>query len=58
MTENFNTEEQAQEVDKFFKEHQFKGTEPSVEQALESIRIQVEWLQRDKEILAKFLSSY
>jgi len=58
IAENFTTEDKANDIRKFFKEHEFKGTEPSVEQALEHISINVNLLQRDTAVLTKMLSSY
>ncbi|XP_076658475.1 puromycin-sensitive aminopeptidase isoform X2 [Halictus rubicundus] len=55
VTENFVTEEQAQEVEKFFKEHPTPGTERTVQQSVESIRLNEAWLKRDLESIQEFL---
>ena len=57
LTENFATEEMAQDVEQFFKENSFPGTERTVGQSLETIRLNVDWLQRDVESIAKYLDS-
>lgn len=57
LTENFATEEKAQEVEQFFKEHQFPGTERTVGQSLETIRLNVDWLRRDLDSIKAYLDS-
>lgn len=47
ITENFTTKEHAQDVESFFKEHPFPGTERAVQQALETIYLNEAWLKRD-----------
>lgn len=54
----FKTEEKAVEVEQFFKEHQLKGVERSVKQALEKIRIGKDWMERDAGGLQSFLDKY
>ena len=39
ITENFTTEESAQEIEQFFKTNPFPGTERSVQQSIETIRL-------------------
>lgn len=56
LTENFASEEKAEEVEQFFKEHQFPGTERTVCQSLETIRLSVDWLRRDLESISVYLS--
>lgn len=55
-TENFASEERAQEIEQFFKEHKSPGTERTVSQSLESIRRNAAWLKRDTEAIRQFLS--
>lgn len=55
LTENFATEEKAQEVEQFFKEHSFPGTERTVGQSLETIRLSVDWLRRDLDSITAYL---
>lgn len=57
LTENFATEEKAQEVEQFFKEHSFPGTERTVGQSLETIRLSVDWLRRDLDSITAYLDS-
>ncbi|XP_078048992.1 puromycin-sensitive aminopeptidase isoform X1 [Augochlora pura] len=55
VTESFVTEEQAKDVENFFKEHPTPGTERTVQQSVESIRLNVAWLARDLDSIKKFL---
>ncbi|XP_058458878.1 puromycin-sensitive aminopeptidase isoform X1 [Malaya genurostris] len=55
LTENFSTEERALEVEKFFEEHEFPGTERTVSQSIETIRLNVAWLKRDLEGISGYL---
>lgn len=57
VCENFSTEEKAQEVEQFFKDHPYPGTERTVQQACESIRLNVEWLKRDYQDIKTFLQA-
>lgn len=56
-TENYASEEKAQEVETFFREHKAPGTERSVQQAVETIRLNSLWLKRDADAIKKFLNS-
>ncbi|XP_030380282.1 puromycin-sensitive aminopeptidase [Scaptodrosophila lebanonensis] len=57
LIENFASEEKAREVEEFFKVNQFPGTERTVSQAVETIRLNAAWLERDREKLAAYLKS-
>ena len=57
LTENFASEEKAQEVEKFFQENEFSGTERTVSQSVETIRLNAAWLQRDLPKITEYLSS-
>ncbi|CAG2107832.1 unnamed protein product [Medioppia subpectinata] len=57
ITENFVTEEMAVEVEKFFVDNPFPGTERTVRQSLETIRLNSEWLARDLPAIQSFLSN-
>lgn len=46
----------AQEVDEFFKNHKFPGTERTVQQSLETIRLNEAWLKRDEASIREFLT--
>ncbi|XP_037947541.1 puromycin-sensitive aminopeptidase [Teleopsis dalmanni] len=56
LIENFASEEKAIEVEKFFKTKQFSGTERTVSQAVETIRLNAAWLQRDLDSLTAYLT--
>ncbi|KAG8229239.1 hypothetical protein J437_LFUL007925 [Ladona fulva] len=56
-TENFASEERAQELEAFFKEHPSPGTERTVQQSVETIRLNAEWLARDKDDIRAYLQS-
>lgn len=57
LTENFASEERAQEVEKFFQENEFSGTERTVSQSVETIRLNAAWLQRDLPNITEYLST-
>lgn len=56
-TENFVTEEQAKDVESFFESHPTPGTERTVQQCVESIRLNAAWLARDKVSIKQYLTS-
>lgn len=47
MTENFASEEKALEVESFFAANSFPGTERTIQQSIETIRLHGDWLARD-----------
>jgi len=55
-TENFVTEDMAKEVEEYFKQNPFPGTERTVQQAVESIRLNEAWLKRDGDAIGQFLT--
>ncbi|XP_058178093.1 puromycin-sensitive aminopeptidase [Anopheles ziemanni] len=55
LTENFSTEERALEVEQFFREHEFPGTERTVSQSIETIRLNADWLRRDLDAIQAYL---
>lgn len=55
LTENFATEPRALEIETFFKEHELPGTERTVSQSVESIRLNDAWLARDLESITEYL---
>ncbi|CAG2105680.1 unnamed protein product [Medioppia subpectinata] len=57
ITENFVTEEKAIELETFFADNPFPGTERTVKQSLEKIRLNSEWLARDLPAIQSFLSN-
>jgi puromycin-sensitive aminopeptidase len=56
LTENFVTEDDAREVTDFFINNPFPGTERTIQQAIESIRLNEAWLKRDERPLREFLT--
>lgn len=58
LTENFASEEKAQEVESFFKSHDFPGTERTVQQSIETIKLSAAWLHRDLEKITEYLEQY
>lgn len=56
-TENFVTEEKAIEVEEFFKQHPTPGSERTIQQAVESIRMHAAWLARDQAAIEDFLKT-
>ena len=48
LTDDFCSEERAVEVEQFFREHPHPGAERSIQQSLETIRLNAAWLQRDR----------
>ncbi|CAG4947451.1 unnamed protein product [Parnassius apollo] len=57
-TENFTSEASAQEIEEFFAAHQSPGTERSVQQALETVRLNAAWLRRDLASTDDYLQPY
>lgn len=57
LTENFSSEEKANEVEQFFKDNNFAGTERTVSQSVETIRLNTKWLQRDLQSISEFLDA-
>ncbi len=57
LTENFASEEKALEIEKFFKDHELPGTERTVSQSVESIRLNAAWLSRDLDTITGYLKA-
>ncbi|XP_049874380.1 puromycin-sensitive aminopeptidase [Pectinophora gossypiella] len=57
-TENFASEAAAQDIEEFFRTHQSPGAERSVQQALETVRLNATWLRRDLASSTAYLQSY
>ena len=55
VAENFSTETRAVEVEQFFRDNQFPGSELTVQQAVETIRLNAAILQRDATSLCAYL---
>jgi puromycin-sensitive aminopeptidase len=58
LTENFASDEKAQEIETFFKTHDFPGTERTVQQSIETIKLNAAWLQRDLVKITDYLKNY
>lgn len=56
VTQNFVTEEDAVEIETFFRDHHTPGTERSVQQSCETVRLNAAWLKRDRDSVCKYLS--
>jgi puromycin-sensitive aminopeptidase len=52
----FTTEERAQDVEEFFKEHPTPSAQRTIQQSLERIRLNVRWLERNRQGLAEWLA--
>jgi len=57
VTEKFLTEKAAAMVETFFRENPLPGSERSVAQAVETVRVHAAWLARDGAALNQFLTS-
>jgi len=57
VTENFASESKAKEIENFFQDNPYPGTERTVQQSCESIRLNDAWLQRDYQQTKSFLAS-
>ncbi|KAL1518164.1 hypothetical protein ABEB36_001830 [Hypothenemus hampei] len=55
LTENFTDDIKAAEVESFFESHSAPGTERTVQQSIETIRLNARWLERDRVAIGKFL---
>lgn len=57
LTENFASDERALEVEKFFQDNEFPGTERTVSQSVETIRLNAAWLKRDLPNITEYLNT-
>jgi puromycin-sensitive aminopeptidase len=58
LTENFASEEKAVEIENFFKKNEFPGTERTVQQSTETIRLNASWLNRDVDQIREYLKEF
>jgi puromycin-sensitive aminopeptidase len=56
MTAMFTTEEQRQDVERFFADHSAPAAERTLRQSLERVRLNVAWLERNREELDGWLA--
>lgn len=54
-TENFASEEEANEIEAFFANKNTSGAERTVQQSLETIRNNAAWLRKDGELIKQYL---
>lgn len=57
LTENFASEERLQDVSAHFTAHPVPCAERTVQQSLESIKANADWLSRDSQIIKNYLTS-
>lgn len=57
-TERFVSEEYADEVEEFFKNHPTPCSERSIQQSIEAVRLNAAWLKRDEKAIENFLSKF
>lgn len=55
--ENFASEDKALEISEFFEKNKFPGAERTIQQCLETIRLNKNWLERDSSEIKVFLSN-
>jgi puromycin-sensitive aminopeptidase len=54
---NFTSEEQLQDVESFFTDHPAPAAERTIRQSLERIRLNIRWLERNREEVASWLNA-
>lgn len=55
LLSGFCSEEKAAEIESYFASNPWPGTERAVQQTVESIRLNAEWISRDSEVIRNFL---
>jgi puromycin-sensitive aminopeptidase len=58
LTENFASEEKAVEIENFFKQNEFQGAERTVQQSIETVRLNAAWLNRDIVDIREYFKNY
>ena len=56
VTQSFANKEMIEEIQQFFHQNPFSGTEASLKQALEEVRINGKWLERDSEAMKVYFN--
>ncbi|BET03125.1 Aminopeptidase [Nesidiocoris tenuis] len=56
--ENFASEEMASSIEEFFKNAECSSATRSIQQSVESIRLNASWLNRDKDQIKEFLANF
>lgn len=57
VTQNIMTEETTKDITEFFQNNSIAGIERTVQQSIETIKLNIAWLNRDKDLIDKFLKS-
>jgi len=57
IVSGFTTEEQREDVERFFTEHPVPSADRTVRQALERIRLNAAWLDRNRSEVAEWLAA-
>ena len=57
ITGGFTTPERAQEVEAFFQAHPAPSAARTIQQSLERIRLNVRWLERNRQELARWFAA-
>lgn len=57
IAENFATDEKAQEIEQFFENRPKPGVERTVQQCVETVKLNAAWLNRDEASIKEFLKS-
>lgn len=58
LTQNFASLEKTKEIETFFKENKFSGIDRTVQQSIETIRLNELWLSRDSSEIKEFLQAF
>jgi puromycin-sensitive aminopeptidase len=58
VAENFATQADYDDVERFFKANPVPAAQRSIQQALESIQVNSAWLRRDEKSLTNYLTSF
>ena len=57
FTSAFTTEEKREDVERFFRDHPAPAAERTIQQSLERIRINIAWLERNRDDLNRRLTA-
>jgi len=58
VSEKFTTEDMAATISKYFEENSVQGAERNLAQALETVRVNAAWLERDLTAIQTYLDKY
>eukprot|EP00095_Tigriopus_kingsejongensis_P003214 snap_masked-scaffold699_size109694-processed-gene-0.3 protein:Tk03214 transcript:snap_masked-scaffold699_size109694-processed-gene-0.3-mRNA-1 annotation:"GE21157" len=58
VTNSFSTVEEAFEIEAFFESHPFPGARRSINQAVESVRLRAQWIERDHDSVKTYLMEF